>query len=135
VDGQTVWKVARTLGAVLGAGAMVLSTGCTGTGGDTDFATSAEERALAIDGDPQVGEEVFNERAEPTCASCHALAAAGSTAETGPDLDARQPGAAGVVRALIAGDQGIHDPDYLPQLSLEEIAGVAAYIARSTRPD
>lgn len=111
----------------------LVAAGCTGTGGDTDFATTAEERALAIDGDPQVGEAVFNERAEPTCASCHALAAAGSTADVGPDLDERQPGEAGVVRAMIAGDMGIHEPDYLPQLSLEEIAGVAAYIARSTR--
>lgn len=103
----------------------------------TGEAASPEPAAPA--GEVQLGEQVFTSTG---CGACHTLAAAGSTAQIGPNLD----------EALIAQDpafirESIVDPDaaiadgfsagtmpttYGTQLSDEDLAALVTFISEST---
>jgi cbb3-type cytochrome c oxidase subunit III len=98
--------------AVLGLAALAVSLSACGTGGK-----------VSSSADPQNGKAVFQQQ----CAGCHALAAAGSTATIGPNLDdafaqARSEGYAESAIANIVHDQirfpgqyptAQNDPSYL----------------------
>jgi mono/diheme cytochrome c family protein len=74
-----------------------------------------------------LGREVFTSVAQPSCALCHTLAAAGTKGKLGPSLDELKPGKA---RALQAVRNGVGVmPAYAGKLTPEEIEAVAAYVA------
>lgn len=76
--------------------------------------------------------ELFAERTQPSCASCHTLRDAGSTGTIGPVLDELQPDEERVSRALRDGI-GVM-PSFGNKLSELDIALLARYVARATRP-
>ena len=77
-------------------------------------------------GDPGAGEEVF---ASAGCGSCHALAAAGSTGQIGPDLDEASPSYDKVVERVTEG-AGVM-PSFADQLTSQQIQDVAAFVSTS----
>ncbi len=78
---------------------------------------------------------MFTASANPPCTSCHTLAAAGSTAQVGPNLDSLAPPQADVVNAVTYGL-----PGGMPafgtagggNLSGGQINDVAAFVYAST---
>lgn len=70
------------------------------------------------------------------CGSCHRLAAAGSTAEVGPSLDAVLPGrdADEIAAKIVAPTAGsIMPDDFGERMSDRELADLAAFLAESVR--
>jgi mono/diheme cytochrome c family protein len=92
------------------------------TGGET----GGGEEAPA--GDAEAGSEVF---ASAGCGSCHALEAAGSSGQIGPNLDETQPDAE-LVEDRVRNGAGAM-PAFEGQLSDTEIADVTAYVVESTQ--
>jgi mono/diheme cytochrome c family protein len=76
-------------------------------------------------GDPAAGKTVFTE----SCGSCHALADAGTTGTTGPNLDDIQPDEATVSSQVTNGGGGM--PAFGGTLSEQQIADVSAYVAQA----
>ena len=62
-----------------------------------------------------------------TCASCHTLAAAGSTGTVGPNLDQLKPSDAVVVKQVTNGGGGM--PAFGSSLSKTQIQSVAKYVS------
>jgi cytochrome c6 len=75
-----------------------------------------------------LGQRLFTKEAGPTCASCHALKAAGSTGAVGPVLDEIKPNAARVANAVRNG-LGLM-PSYASSLSEAQIEALAAYVSQ-----
>ena len=75
-------------------------------------------------GDAQAGKAVFTSAG---CAGCHTLADAGSTGNVGPNLDEAKPDEALVKERVTNGKAPM--PSFKGQLSDEQIADVAAYVA------
>jgi sulfite dehydrogenase len=93
------------------------------------FAIAAAVSPLAAA--DELGKKIFTRLAEPSCALCHTLEAAGATGKLGPSLDELKPDEA---RALQAIRQGVGVmPSYAGKLSSQEIAAVARYVAESVR--
>ena len=72
------------------------------------------------------GKEVF---ASAGCVTCHTLAAAGATGTVGPDLGKTTLTAGQIAGVITNGRGGM--PSFADQLSEDEIAAVAAYLAAS----
>jgi mono/diheme cytochrome c family protein len=64
---------------------------------------------------------------EQNCASCHTLAAAGSSGTVGPNLDQLKPSDALVTKQVTNGGGGM--PAFGSQLSKGQIASVAKYVS------
>jgi DMSO/TMAO reductase YedYZ molybdopterin-dependent catalytic subunit len=79
----------------------------------------------------QRGRTLFRERAQPSCATCHALAEAEATGAVGPDLDELGPSLE-QVRAAVQNGVGAM-PSFTQLLTPEEIEDVAAYVFEATR--
>lgn len=77
-------------------------------------------------GDPAAGKSVF---AKAGCGSCHVLKSAGASGQVGPDLDATKPPTELVVERVTNG-AGVMPP-FKGELSEQEIADVAAFVASS----
>jgi len=75
------------------------------------------------------GLEVYNNKA--MCGTCHALQAAGSTGEIGPNLDMLKPKMSHIINAVTNGI-GVMPP-WEGILTTEEIEAVAYYVFTSTR--
>jgi len=75
-----------------------------------------------------LGLEVYNQKA--MCGSCHALKAAGSDGEIGPNLDILKPQVSQVILAVTNGI-GVMPP-WEGILTTQEIEAVAHYIFNST---
>lgn len=73
------------------------------------------------------GREVF---ASAGCGGCHVLADAGASGNVGPNLDELRPDATRVAAKVAAGGGGM--PAFAGQLSDQQIADVAAYVATAT---
>ncbi len=84
--------------------------------------------ALAADA---LGQKVFTQIAQPSCALCHTLQAAGATGEVGPSLDELQPDQDQVLRAVTTG-VGVM-PSFRETLTKEQIEAVARFVAQSVR--
>jgi mono/diheme cytochrome c family protein len=94
----------------------------------------------AVEGDPAAGRQVFTSAG---CTSCHTLSAAGSTEQTGPNLDEVLQGQnAGFIRESIVNpdaevaqgfSQDLMPEDYGEQLSDEELANLVAFLVQSTQ--
>jgi sulfite dehydrogenase len=78
-------------------------------------------------GGADLGRQVFLELAEPACAICHTLAAAGAAGTIAPSLDELKPSKEAVLAAVAEGI-GVM-PSYAEKLSEEEIEAVAEYVA------
>jgi mono/diheme cytochrome c family protein len=89
-------------------------------------AASAGTRAVPAAADPKAGAVVFRTAG---CGSCHALAAANSHGQVGPNLDALRPGYE-QVRAQVENGGGAM-PAFKGQLSAEQIRDVAAFVTVS----
>jgi mono/diheme cytochrome c family protein len=108
----TVNCTRRSIGTLIpGAGQVVASSTTAATG------PAASPAAL------KAGMTVFNS----TCASCHTLAAAGSTGTVGPNLDQLKPSAALVTHQVINGGGGM--PAFGSSLSKAQIASVALFVS------
>ncbi len=83
--------------------------------------------ALELTGDAAAGEGVYTSAG---CGGCHALAAAGSSGNVGPNLDDTKPSVELIVDRVTLG-KGVM-PSFGDQLTDQQIADVAAYISSST---
>lgn len=77
------------------------------------------------------GRAIFRERAQPSCATCHALGEAEATGLVGPNLDELGPSLE-QVRAAVQNGVGAM-PSFTQLLTPEEIEDVAAYVFEATR--
>ncbi len=78
----------------------------------------------------RLGRELFTKNAVPACALCHTLKDAGSEGAVGPVLDELKPDAARVMAALRNGIGQM--PPYGDKLKPDEIAALAAYVAKAS---
>src|SRR5438876_10350469 len=74
------------------------------------------------------GAKVF---ASADCGGCHALSAAKSSGQTGPNLDQLKPSYDSVVRQVSNGGGGM--PSFAGKLSTGQIRDVASFVAASTK--
>lgn len=77
--------------------------------------------------DFELGKQVFLEIAEPQCALCHTLAAAGASGQLAPSLDQLRPSADEVEEVVRDGVDVM--PAYGDMLTEEQIKAVAHYVA------
>jgi mono/diheme cytochrome c family protein len=82
---------------------------------------------LAAHGD-ELGRKVFTQIAQPPCAACHTLKAAGASGTVGPSLDELKPDKERALNALRNG-VGIM-PSFADKLTREQIEAVAAFVAQ-----
>ena len=87
--------------------------------------------APASPADEALGRKVFTEVAQPPCALCHTLAAAGAAGTIGPSLDELKPDKPRVLEAVRKG-VGVMPP-YADKLTPEEIEAVAEYVAKAVK--
>lgn len=90
--------------------------------------TTEESPGADLEGDAAAGEAVY---AENGCGGCHALEAAGSSGNIGPNLDDSQPELELVIDRVTNGAGAM--PAFGDQLEPQEIADVAAYVVESTQ--
>jgi sulfite dehydrogenase len=79
--------------------------------------------------DPALGKEVFLKLSDPPCAMCHTLADAGAAGKVGPSLDDLKPD---VERVKAAIENGIGVMPPYEDMTAEQIAAVASYVAKAT---
>lgn len=84
--------------------------------------------SLAAEDD--LGRKVFTEIAQPPCAVCHTLRAAGAAGTIGPSLDELKPAKEQVLEAIRKG-VGVM-PAFGERLTKEQIEAVAAYVAKAS---
>jgi mono/diheme cytochrome c family protein len=98
------------------------SSGTSTTAGGTST-TAGGGSSTAAAASIKAGMTVF----DSTCASCHTLAAAGSTGTVGPNLDQLKPSDALVTHQVINGGGGM--PAFGSTLSKTQIASVALFVS------
>jgi sulfite dehydrogenase len=86
---------------------------------------------LAASADEELGREVFTQIAQPPCAICHTLQAAGAAGTVGPSLDELKPDKARVMNVVRTGLGPM--PPYADKLTPEQIEAVAAYVAKASQ--
>lgn len=96
-------------------------------GQTTSTPATTTPTASATPGDAVAGKQVY---AAAGCGGCHALKAAGSSGNVGPDLDQLKPDAARVAHQVEVG--GGPMPSFKATLSPKQIQDVAAFVATST---
>ncbi|MCL4182479.1 MAG: c-type cytochrome [Burkholderiaceae bacterium] len=77
----------------------------------------------------ELGREVFTKIAQPPCALCHTLQAAGATGTVGPSLDEIRPDRQRVITTVREGI-GVM-PSFEGKLSDEQIDAVAEFVAKA----
>jgi len=95
--------------------------------GTLPAATTQESPASTVEGDAAAGEAIY---AENGCGGCHALEAAGSSGDIGPNLDESQPDLELAIDRVTNGAGAM--PAFGDQLEPQQIADVAAYVVEST---
>jgi cytochrome c6 len=76
----------------------------------------------------ELGRKVFNELAQPSCALCHTLKAAGAAGTVGPSLDELKPDKAKALQAIRKG-VGVM-PAFGDKLTPQQIEALADYVAK-----
>ena len=76
-----------------------------------------------------LGQKVFTEIAQPPCALCHTLEAAGAAGTIGPSLDELKPDRDKILQAVRKG-VGVMPP-FADKLSPEQIEAVADYVSKT----
>jgi mono/diheme cytochrome c family protein len=94
--------------------------------GQNTPAAAATSSPIPANAHAAAGAKVF---ASAGCGSCHTLAAAKSSGQVGPNLDAAKPGYDTVVVMVTNGGGGM--PSFGGQLSKQQIRDVAAFVATS----
>ena len=94
--------------------------------GQNTPAAAATSSPIPANAHAASGAKVF---ASSGCGSCHTLAAAKSSGQVGPNLDAAKPGYDTVVVMVTNGGGGM--PSFGGQLSKQQIRDVAAFVATS----
>jgi mono/diheme cytochrome c family protein len=122
--GAAAWAVAAV--AVLAVAGMVVTISID-DGGEPEAGTATT--AVALTSREQDGGALFRR----TCASCHTLAAAGSSGEIGPNLDLVQPSADRVRRTIANGAIGYTATMPARLLTGPDARAVAAYVAKVAR--
>ena len=84
---------------------------------------------VASQADEALGRKVFTQIAQPSCALCHTLQAAGAAGTLAPSLDELKPDKPRALQAIRNG-VGIMPP-YADKLTPEQIEAVASYVART----
>jgi mono/diheme cytochrome c family protein len=116
------------------AAVLVLAAGAAGCGGDDDDDDDAEasEAPPATDtagagaeGDAAAGKTVFTDN----CGSCHTLADAGTSGNTGPNLDDLQPSFETVQQQVVSGGGAMPAFGDDGLLTDQQIADVSAYVS------
>ena len=74
------------------------------------------------------GRKIFTEVAQPPCALCHTLKAAGAEGTIGPSLDELKPDKARALEAIRKGLGAM--PPFADKLTAEQMEAVAAYVAK-----
>jgi mono/diheme cytochrome c family protein len=116
---------ARTVSvSLLAALALAFTLGFSACGGDDDDA--AGTTAAGTGGGAADGAAVF---ASAGCGGCHTLEAAGSSGQTGPNLDELKPSQDQVATQVREGGGGM--PSFADRLSDDEIDAVAQYVSDS----
>lgn len=82
---------------------------------------------VASHADEALGRKVFTQIAQPSCALCHTLQAAGAAGTLAPSLDELKPDKPRALQAIRNG-VGIMPP-YAGKLTPEQIEAVASYVA------
>ena len=101
----------------------------TGTATETETGeTTTGETKGGAQGNAAAGKQVFESAG---CASCHTLAAAGSTGTVGPNLDEAHPSFDKAVERVTEGKAPM--PSFKGQLTEQQIRDVAAFVSESTR--
>jgi outer membrane protein assembly factor BamB len=111
--GQAPMFIAYRIGATKGSSSS--------KGASTKPASGSKSSATAVS--LKAGMKVFSS----TCASCHTLAAAGSTGTVGPNLDQLKPSDAVVVKQVTNGGGGM--PAFGSSLSKAQIQSVSKYVS------
>ena len=119
---------------------LVLTLGLAGCGGGDETTatpetvegtlpedTTEESPGAGLEGDAAAGEAIY---AENGCGGCHALEAAGSSGNIGPNLDDAQPDLELAIDRVTNGAGAM--PAFGDQLEPQQIADVAAYVVEST---
>lgn len=112
---------------MLVAAAAFAAAGCGGPDAVTPPSTEPATTSTTSGppGDVAAGKTVF--LGVSGCSGCHALADAGSTSSVASDLDEKEPSEARVRTFVVEGKGAM--PAYDEQLTEQEIADVAAYVA------
>lgn len=76
--------------------------------------------------EPSLGYQLFNNAAQPPCAACHSLKAAGAKGVVGPNLDELKPDAQRIRTALAQGVGAM--PAYADQLTDAEVTALVEFI-------
>jgi cytochrome c553 len=108
------------------------------TTGVTETGETGQTETGAPEGDPAAGRQVFTSAG---CTSCHTLSAAGSTSQTGPNLDEVLQGkdAAFIRESIVNPDsevaegfsQDLMPENYGEQLSDEDLNNLVAFLVQS----
>ena len=101
------------------------TTGTGETEAEEEDETGAEDEEQTR-GDAAAGKSIYDARG---CGGCHTLAAAGSTANVGPNLDEAKPSFEESAQQIANGGGGM--PAYKDQLSPDEINDVAAFVTEN----
>jgi mono/diheme cytochrome c family protein len=119
--------VAAALLAGCGAEGVVSPTPQTVVGSLPKVAPDPVTPASKLKGDPTAGATIFKQAG---CVSCHTLAAAHATGTVGPNLDQAKPSFLRATARVTLG-KGVM-PSFQGQLTVQQIADVAAYVVKST---
>jgi mono/diheme cytochrome c family protein len=126
------------------AAALVLVVGSASCGGGEEKSATPEtvegeirEQTIG-EGDPAAGKAVFTSEAKPGCGTCHTFKAAGTTSETGPNLDETlsDDDRQSIYQSIINPDaeitegfqEGVMPDDYREKLSEKQLADVVAFL-------
>ncbi|MGZ4271715.1 MAG: cytochrome c oxidase subunit II [Solirubrobacteraceae bacterium] len=130
-DAFDAWVRRTSSGGAAGAAG---AAGGAAAGGQPAAGGKVDAKALFASGDPNTG--------ATACGSCHALAAAGTTGTTGPDLGKVLKGksTASITESIVKPSaqiapgyqDGIMPPNYGATLSKQQIGALVQYLAKST---
>ena len=85
----------------------------------------------SVNSEEGLGKKVFTQIAQPPCALCHTLEAAGASGTIGPSLDELKPDKARVLDTVRAGIGPM--PPYEGKLTPEQIQAVADFVANAVK--
>jgi mono/diheme cytochrome c family protein len=78
-----------------------------------------------------LGRKVFTQIAQPSCALCHTLEAAGATGQVGPSLDEIKPDRQRVIETVKTGIGPM--PPFAGKLTPEQIEAVADFVSQAVK--
>ena len=102
------------------------------TNKEADAAVAVVEKTpVSLSAQAKIGKDIYLTKAQPNCGVCHSLSDAATKGVVGPSFDTLKPSAERVSQAVSHG-VGIM-PSFAAQLSADEIAALAAYVAEASQ--